>query len=103
MGWQQLRRWATERGIALLASLRADVFFWLSILLSLWTLQVPQIWQVLTQTVHAPALSPTSPMSEFLALLGSKSTLEASGFLVYLSLLAVVMAASVLFVVPPSF
>jgi hypothetical protein len=84
-------------------TLRTDVLFWASLVLSLGGLLVPQIWTVLTQTVEAPALSKLSDTGKLAALVASPSTLEAAGFLVYLSLLGTVMLASVLFVVPPSF
>src|SRR5262249_21374224 len=81
----------------LIDSLTKDTFYLLSlVLLVAVVFAVPQISNVMWQTVQTgPGFSPRH--------LWHKGTVEAFGFLLFLSFLAVGTVASLLFVVPPSF
>jgi hypothetical protein len=98
--------WAAlpQFGRELLASLRADLFFWVGLVLAGCAMSVPQVRNVLLQTVQAPALASSASFWNLpRQVLSPSAWMEAAGFLVYLAFLFAATASSVLFVVPPSF
>src|SRR5262245_31447409 len=101
LGWLWSK--AAPLGVVILNSLRKDIFFWLSLGVGVGSLFVPQVRTVIWQAVKGPNLLEASSVGGIVELLGSKTTCEAAGFLAYLALLATLFAASILFVVPPSF
>src|SRR5262245_58200772 len=88
---------------AILTSLRTDIFFWLSLVLGLTGLLVPQIRTVTWQAVKGPGLLAVKSVRDIPALLAGDSTWQAAGFLAYLALMATLLVTAILFVVPPAF